>query len=136
MSDYVVKIALIASIIMMGYNISEFAASFKTVSEKVGEFLSLAKENSATDTDLRRSNLFFSCLLSIGYVILVYFSDIVVWIVALVVLKLIFTLLISDKLLIQVLRDGSLSRKCYLVSKFDALFNAVMGFVFALILVF
>ena len=29
MSDYVVKIALIASIILMGYNISEFVASYK-----------------------------------------------------------------------------------------------------------
>lgn len=136
MSDYVVKIALIASIILMGYNISEFAASFKTVSEKVGEFLNMAKENAATDTDLRRSNLFLSCLLSIGYVLLVYFSDIVVWIVALAVLKLVLTLLLSDKLLIQVLREGSLSKKSYLVSKFDAFFNAVMGFIFALILVF
>ena len=136
MSDYVVKIALIASIILMGYNISEFAASFKTVSEKVGEFLNLAKENSATDTDLRRSNIFLSCLLSIGYVTLVYFSDIVIWIVVLAVLKLVLTLLLSDKLLIQVLREGSLSKKSYLVSKFDAFFNAVMGFIFALILVF
>ena len=66
---------------------------------------------------------------------LVYFSDIVAWVVALVVLKLVITLLLSDKLLIQVLRDGTLSKKSYLVSKFDALFNAVMGFVFAVILV-
>jgi hypothetical protein len=135
MSDYVVKIALIASIILMGYNISEFVASFKTVSEKVGEFLSVAKENAATDSDLRLTNIISSCLLSIVYVALVYFSDIVIWVVALVVLKLVLTLLLSDKLLIQVLRDGSLSKKCYIVSKCDAFFNAVMGFTFAVILV-
>ncbi len=135
MSDSVVKITLIASIILMGYNISEFATSFKAVREKVGEFLSLARENSASDKDLRLTNLVTSCLLSLGYVTLVYFSDIVVWVVALVVLKLVITLLLSDKLLIQVLRDGTLSKKSYLVSKLDALFNAVMGFVFAVILV-
>lgn len=135
MSESVVKITLIASIILMGYNISEFATSFKTVSEKIGEFLSLAKENAASDKDLRLTNIVSSCLLSIGYVTLVYFSDIVIWIVALVVLKLFFTLLLSDKLLIQVLREGTLSKKSYLVSKFDALFNAVMGFAFAVILV-
>lgn len=135
MSDSVVKITLIASIILMGYNISEFATSFNAVREKVGEFLSLAKENAASDTDLRLTNIISSCLLSIGYVTLVYFSDIVVWVVALVVLKLFFTLLVSDKLLIQVLREGTLSKKSYLVSKFDALFNAVMGFAFAVILV-
>jgi len=135
MSDYVVKIALVASIVLMGYNISEFSASFKTVSEKVAEFLNLAKANSATDSDLRKSNIVLSCVLSIGYAALVYFSDVVVWIVALVVLKLFFTLFVSDKLLLQVLKDGSLSKKNYLVSKFDALFNAVMGLAFALILV-
>lgn len=135
MSDYVVKIALVASIVLMGYNISEFVANFKTVSEKAGEFLNLVKANAATDADLRRSNFFLSCVLSIGYAALVYFSDVVFWIVVLVVVKLFFTLLISDKLLIQVLRDGSLSKKNYLVSKFDALFNAVMGFAFAVILV-
>ena len=135
MSDYVVKIALVASIVLMGYNISEFSASFKTVSEKVAEFLNFAKANSATESDLRKSNIVLSCVLSIGYAALVYFSDVVVWIVALVVLKLFFTLFVSDKLLLQVLKDGSLSRKNYLVSKFDALFNAVMGLAFALILV-
>ena len=135
MSDYVIKTALIASIVLMGYNISEFATSFKAVREKIGEFLRLARENAATDADLRLTNIVSSCLLSIGYVTLVYFSDIVVWIVALVVLKLVITLLLSDKLLIQVLRDGTLSKKSYLVSKFDALFNAVMGFAFAVILV-
>lgn len=135
MSDYVVKIALVASIVLMGYNISEFSTSFKTVSEKVAEFLNLAKANSATNSDLRKSNIVLSCVLSIGYAALVYFSDVVVWIVALVVLKLFFTLFVSDKLLLQVLKDGSLSKKNYLVSKFDALFNAVMGLAFALILV-
>lgn len=135
MSDYVVKIALVASIVLMGYNISEFVASFKTVSEKAGEFLNLVKANAATDSELRKSNILLSCILSLGYAALVYFSDVVVWIVALVVIKLLFTLFVSDKLLIQVLRDGALSKKNYLVSKFDALFNAVMGFTFALILV-
>ena len=135
MSDYVVKIALVASIVLMGYNISEFVASFKTVSEKAGEFLNLVKANAATDSELRKSNILLSCILSLGYATLVYFSDVVVWIVALVVIKLLFTLLVSDKLLIQVLRDGTLSKKNYLVSKFDALFNALMGFTFALILV-
>ena len=42
---------------------------------------------------------------------------------------------LSDKFLIQILRDGSLSKKNYLVSKYDSLFNATVGFMFAVILV-
>lgn len=135
MSDYVVKIALIASIILMGYNISEFVASYKVVSEKASQFLEMAKDNAASDVDLRRSNLLLSSVLSIGYAVLIYFSDIVFWLVAIVVIKLLVTLLLSDKVLIQVLHDKELSQKSFLVSKYDALFNAVMGLAFALVLV-
>ncbi len=135
MSDYVVKIALIASIILMGYNISEFVASYKVVSEKASQFLQMAKDNAASDADLRRSNLLLSSVLSIGYSVLIYFSDIVIWLVAIVVSKLIITLLLSDKVLIQILHDRTLSQKSFLVSKYDAFFNAVMGLAFALVLV-
>ena len=135
MSDYVVKIALIASIILMGYNISEFVASYNVVSEKASQFLQMAKDNAASDADLRRSNLLLSSVLSIGYSVLIYFSDIVIWLVAIVVSKLIITLLLSDKVLIQILHDRTLSQKNFLVSKYDALLNAVMGLVFALALV-
>ena len=105
------------------------------MNEKIEEFLGLVKQNDATGADLRRSNFILSCLLSIGYASLIYFSDVVLWLVVLIVLKLFLTLFLSDKLLVQVLRDGSLSKKNYLVSKYDALFNAAVGFVFAVILV-
>lgn len=135
MSDYVVKVALVASIVLMGYNISEFIASFSNVNKKIEDFLGLAKENAATESDLRRSNFVLSCALSVGYACLIYFSDVVLWLVVLMALKLILTLFLSDKLLVQVLRDGSLSKKSYLVSKYDSLFNAAVGFMFAVILV-
>ncbi|MBQ2559086.1 MAG: hypothetical protein II565_00585 [Fibrobacter sp.] len=135
MSDYVVKIALVASIILMGYNISEFIASFKTVNEKIEAFLGMAKENSATSADLRRSNFILSCGLSVAYACLIYFSDVVLWLVVLIALKFVLTLFVSDKLLVQILRDGSISKKNYLVSKLDSFFNAAIGFAFALILV-
>jgi hypothetical protein len=95
----------------------------------------MAKDNAASDVDLRRSNLLLSSVLCIGYAVLIYFSDIVFWLVAIVVIKLLVTLLLSDKVLIQVLHDKELSQKSFLVSKYDALFNAVMGLAFALVLV-
>jgi hypothetical protein len=135
MSDYVVKIALVASIVLMGYNISEFIASFSNVNKKIEDFLGLAKENAATESDLRRSNFVLSCALSVGYACLIYFSDVALWLVALIAAKLCLTLFLSDKFLVQILRDGSLSKKNYLVSKYDSLFNAAVGFMFAVILV-
>ena len=135
MTDYVVKVSLVASIVLMGYSVSEFVASFENVKEKIEEFLAMAKANAASNADLRRSNFLLSGVLSTVYVLLVYFSDVVIWLVALVLAKLVLTLYLSDKLLIQVLRDGTLSRKSFLVSKYDSLLNAVVGLAFALILV-
>ena len=126
MSDYTVKIALIASIIMMGYNISEFVASYKAVSEKASQFLQMAKDSAATDFELRRSNFLLTAGLS---------SGVVSWLVVLLVAKLLLSIFISDWSLVNVCHDRAISRKSYLVSKFDALFNALMGLAFALILV-
>jgi hypothetical protein len=125
----------VASIVLMGYNISEFIASFSNVNKKIEDFLGLAKENAATESDLRRSNFVLSCALSVGYACLIYFSDVALWLVALIAAKLCLTLFLSDKFLVQILRDGSLSKKNYLVSKYDSLFNAAVGFMFAVILV-
>ena len=64
-----------------------------------------------------------------------FLSDVVLWLVVLIALKFVLTLFVSDKLLVQILRDGSISKKNYLVSKLDSFFNAAIGFAFALILV-
>lgn len=135
MSDYTVKIALIASIIMMGYNISEFVSSYKAVSEKASQFLQMAKDSAATDFELRRSNFLLTAGLSTVYCVLIFFSGVVSWLVVLLVAKLLLSVFISDWSLVNVCHDRAISRKSYLVSKFDALFNALMGLAFALILV-
>lgn len=135
MSDYTVKIALIASIIMMGYNISEFVSSYKSVSEKASQFLQMAKDSSATDFELRRSNFLLTGGLSTVYCALIFFSGVVSWLVVLLVAKLLLSIFISDWSLVNVCHDRAISRKNYLASKFDALFNALMGLAFALILV-
>ena len=119
----------------MGYSISEFVASFKTVNDKIDEFLGLARDNAASESDLRRSNVFLSGCLSVVYAVLAYFSEIAIWLVALIVVKLVMTLVVSDKLLVQVLHDRKLSKKSYYISKYDSLLNAVTGLAFALILV-
>lgn len=135
MSDYVEKIALIASVILMGYNVSEFLSSFSNVSEKAGQFLHMARMNAASESDLRRSNFLLTCVMAVGYSLLIYFSDVVLWLVALLVIKLGITLYISDRVLIQVLRDGLLSQKSFIMSRCDSFSNAVMGLAFALLLV-
>ncbi|MCR5379098.1 MAG: hypothetical protein K6E57_09130 [Fibrobacter sp.] len=133
--DVALKITLIASIILMGYNVSEFVTSYEALCEKTDEFKKLAVENESNEGDLRRSNLLLSMGLSIVFIGLTYLSGLAFWITAVVAVKLFFTLYCSDSLLVCVLRVGDIPKKFYMLSKVDALLNACLGLGVALILV-
>ena len=126
---------LVASILMMGYNISEFLASYQSLSEKATDLREIARENGAGESAMRRSNFLLSFVLSAVYVVLTRFSDFVVWITVLVAVKLALTLFISDFALLQILRKGEFPRKTYMLSKVDAFLNALFGLAIALFLV-
>lgn len=133
--NVVVKITLIASIILLGYNFSEFLSSYKTVCEKSQEFRKLVFENSAKEFELRRSNFLMSFILSSVFVALTFFSGLAVWISIVLASKFALTLYCSDSMLIQVLRTESLPKKFYVLSKVDSLVNALLGLGVALVLV-
>lgn len=133
--DIASKIMLVASILMMGYNISEFLASYQSLSEKAEDLKEIARENGAGEQAMRRSNFLLSFFLSAAYVVLTWFSGLAVWITVLAAVKLVFTLSISDFALVQILRSGVFSRKMYLLSKGDAFLNALLGLSISLFLV-
>ena len=126
---------LVASILMMGYNISEFLANYQSLSEKATDLKEIARENGAGESAMRRSNFLLSFFLSSVYVILTWFSGLALWITVLVAVKLIFTLFISDFALLQIMRKGEFPRKTYLLTKVDAFSNALLGLSIALFLV-
>lgn len=133
--DIASKIMLVASILMMGYNISEFLASYQSLSEKATDLKEIASENGAGEMAMRRSNFLLSFFLSAVYGALTWFSGLALWITVLVAVKLLLTLFISDFALLQILRKGEFLRKTYLLSKVDAFLNALLGLSIALFLV-
>lgn len=133
--DIVVKITLVAAIILMGYNISDFISNYKTVCDKIQEFKDMAAESKAEISDLRRSSFLMSFALSAGFVALTYFSGLAMWISAVVALKFVVTMYSSDVLLVNAMRSEEVSRKCYLVGKIDSLLNAFMGLAVAFVLI-
>lgn len=129
------KVTLIASIILMGYNVSEFMSSYESVCEKTDEFRRMVAENNAREFELRRSNFVLSFILSCVFVFLTFFSGLAVWVSAVIALKFAFTLYCSDSMLVQVLRSDALSKRFYMLTKIDALLNALLGLGVALVLV-
>ena len=101
--DIASKIMLVASILMMGYNISEFLASYQSLSEKATDLKEIASENGAGEMAMRRSNFLLSFFLSVVYGALTWFSGLALWITVLVAVKLVFTLVSSDFALVQIL---------------------------------
>ena len=131
--DIAVKLTLVAALVMMGYNISEFVTSYETICAKTEEFKKMMAETQ--EGVVRRSNLLLSLFLSTVFTCLTYWSGLALWITAVVALKLLFTLCCSDLTLVHVLRVGDLTKKFYMLTKVDALFNAAVGLGIALIVV-
>lgn len=131
--DIATKITLIASLILMGYNISEFVLSYESVCEKTEEFKKMVGD--VQESTIRRSNLLLSLFLSIAFILLTYWSGLALWVTIVVAAKLVFTLCCSDLTLLHVLRVGELTKKFYMLTKVDALVNAALGFGIALIMV-
>jgi len=125
--DIVIKLTLVASIVMMGYNISEFLTPYKALSLKIDEIKKVAAETKATDSDLRRSNFILSFILSVIFSVLIYFSGFAFWVFVVVVAKMVLTLYLSDSLLVCSLHADELPKKNYMITKMDALANALMG---------
>lgn len=134
--DIAIKLTLVSAIVMMGYNISEFVTSFKTLCDKVDEIKSVAAETKASDMELRRSNFILSFILSVVFAALVYFSGFAYWLLAIVVGKLLLTLYLSDSTLVAALHSDVVPKKIYKITKMDALANALVGLAVAIISVF
>lgn len=133
--DISVKLTLVAAIVMMGYNISEFLTPYKMLCAKIEEVKKVAAETNASDSDLRRSSFFISFVLSLTFVLLLYFADFAYWLLAVVVAKVALTLYLSDSELVSALHADTVPQKIYVVTKLDALANALMGVLIAILLV-
>ena len=133
--DIVSKLTLVAAIIYFGYNISELTSSYEGICDKTRELKDAAAEASASEWELRRSNMMQSLFLSLAFIVLTYFSGLAYWIVALVAVKMGVTLYCSDSFLVRILKSHDVPRKFYMLSKADALVNALLGLAIALVLV-
>lgn len=54
--DIAIKITLVASIVLVGYNLHQLVMSYEAICEKVKEFKAMALENDSDESAVRRSN--------------------------------------------------------------------------------
>lgn len=133
--DIAVKITLVAAVVLIGYNLSQFLSSYESVCEKIKEFKTLAAESESDDSSVMKTNMFLTGTLSLTFVVLTYFSGFAPWVVALLALKMMVTVFLSHQEIIRILKNNEIDPGFFKVSKIDYLVNILTGIAVAVILV-
>ncbi len=133
--DIAIKITLVASIILVGYSLSQALSSYESVCEKIDEIKAAVAETNSDRTAVKQSSLVMLSLLSSGYVLLLFFSGFAYEIVFGVALKLIGSIILSNRETDLIMKENSLSKSMYNLDRVDSFLNLFIGAFIALLLV-
>lgn len=131
--DIAVKITLVASIVLVGYNLHQLVTSYEAICEKVKEFKALALENDSDEGAVRRSNFVLTAVLSIVFVLLTFLSGMAYWVVSVVCLKMLVSMFFSHLEIRQIFREDSIRPSLFKLTKVDSVFNILTGLAVAVI---
>jgi hypothetical protein len=131
--DIAVKITLVASIVLVGYNLHQLVTSYEAICEKVKEFKAMAQANDSDETSVGRSNFILTAILSVAFIVLTYFSGIAYWVVAVVSLKMFVSMFFSHLEIRQIFREDSIRPSLFKWTKVDSVFNVLTGLAVAVI---
>lgn len=133
--DIAIKLTLVASLLFMGYSLLELISSYESIKKKSDEFVELFKESEIPSAKFRRSNFITTFVLMGIYLALIWNCGLVLWIPALVTLKIAITMFVSDRYILQMLAPNGVSVTFFRLNKLDALANILVSLGIALILV-
>ncbi|WP_407456309.1 hypothetical protein [Fibrobacter sp.] len=131
--DIAVKITLVASIVLVGYNLHQLVTSYEAICEKVKEFKAMALENDSDESAVRRSNFVLTAVLSIVFVLLTFLSGMAYWVVSVVCLKMLVSMFFSHLEIRQIFREDSIRPSLFKLTKVDSVFNILTGLAVAVI---
>lgn len=133
--DIAVKLTLVASVVLIGYNLSQILSSYEHVCKKVSDFKTAAAETKSEDKSVKQSNFLLISILSTVYFLLNYFAGFDYWILGIIASKLMVTGFLSSAEVDLILKTGAISRKFFKIGKIDEFLNILLGLGVALILV-
>jgi len=133
--DFVAKITLVASVIMLGYNLYQLFANYESVCAKVDEFKQLAKENDSDKRSVQRSNVLLTGFLSLLFIVLVFLANLAYWFVGLVVAKMLLTNALSYMEIEHIFKSNEIDKKFFGWTKVDAAANVLTGLAVAIVVV-
>jgi hypothetical protein len=131
--EIALKITLVASIVLMGYNLHQLLTSYEAICEKVKEFKAMAQANDSDETSVGRSNFILTAILSVAFIVLTYFSGMAYWVVSVVCLKMLVSMFFSHLEIRQIFREDSIRPSLFKLTKVDSVFNILTGLAVAVI---
>ena len=131
--EIAIKITLVASLVLMGYNLHQLLTSYEAICEKVQEFREMARANDSDESSVRFSNFVLTTVLSVVFVVLTYLSGMAIWVVVLVALKMILSMYFSHLEICQIFRENQIRPSLYRATKVDSVLNVLTGLGIALI---
>lgn len=131
--DIAVKITLVASIVLVGYNLHQLVTSYEAICEKVKEFKAMAQANDSDETSVGRSNFILTAILSVAFIVLTYFSGMAYWVVAVVSLKMFVSMFFSHLEIRQIFKEDSIRPSLFKWTKVDSVLNVLTGLAVAVI---
>ncbi len=133
--EIAIKITLVASLIYVGYSLSQLLTSYDSICEKVKKFKELAEETESQDVEIKRSNMVLTGTLSVIFVSLTYLSGFALWVVAVIAAKMILTMVLSSREMNNILNSDAVDKGIFRLTQVDSLANLLTGAAVALILV-
>lgn len=133
--DIIAKVTLVASLIMLGYNLYQLFTGYDAVCEKVKEFKQLAQDNEADETSVKRSNFLLTGVMSVAFIVLVVLANLAYWVIAVVVLKVLLTMILSHLEIVHIFKFGEIKRQFFSLTKADAIANMLVGLGIAIVVI-
>ena len=130
--DIAVKITLVASIVMVGYNLHQLVTSYEAICEKVKEFKMLAQQNDSDEGAVRRSNFLFAQDAGGGSMLGGIRTPLIV---GAVLAKMAVSILLSHLEISQIFREDAIRPSFFKLTKVDAAVNVLVGLGVAVIAV-
>ncbi len=129
------KISLLASIILMGYNLSLLFNRYISICEKALKYREILKREAMALKELRKTNIYISTFVAFVYITLLFFSEISPYFLLIIVVKFLFSLYFSDRFQICVSEGIQISKTLYWKLKLDSLVNFLGAIFIGFILV-
>lgn len=129
-------LTILASVLFFGYSLSLSTNGYRAICEKAAKFRELLQMEIGAVDSVRKTNFLLTSAFSFIYLTLLYLSGFAYWFIAVILVKLMLTILFSDTFQRAIIEKKEISKRFYLMMKSDSIANTALGLMTPILIVF